>query len=168
MAVKAKMLGREAVMRRLNQLVPEAEKELAQAQLDVAKEAAARIAARAPNGDSGEYQRSIEGDRLSNRPGQERVVGGNATKDKNATGVFADWRWRFLEFGTRAHVIKAKSAPALRFRGSDGRVVSAKSVKHPGAKAQPHIFPTWRAYQKTARRKLANAVNKAVRKAMGK
>ncbi len=168
MAFKAKMLGREATMRKLRRIVPEAEAELAVAQLDVAREAAGKIAARAPVGATGAYKASIEGGRLADRPAQERALGGQPTKDKNATGVFAAWFWRFLEFGTSAHTIRAKNAPALRFRGLGGELVSKQSVKHPGTAAQPHIFPTWRAYRKTARRKMANAVNKAVRKAMGK
>lgn len=136
MALKAKFLGREAVMRKLNKLLPDAEKEVAQAQLEVAQEAASRMAARAPVGATGDYQRSIQGDRLSNRPADRFAIGlKGQTKDKNATGIFADWKWRFLEFGT------VKMA------------------------ARPHIFPTWRAFKKTARRKVANAVNKAVRKA---
>ncbi len=150
MAIKAKMLGREAVMRRLNKFVPDAEKELADAQLDVAQEAAGLIAARAPEGDTGEYKRSIQGDRIANRPGQLRVVSKNATKDKNATGIFAEFMWRWLEFGTKERVVR-------------------KTGKNAGKMTpQPHIMPTWRGYRKKARRKLAAAVNKAVRRARGK
>ncbi len=134
MAIKAKFLGREAVMKKLNRMVPDAERELAQAQMDVAKEAANRIAVRAPVGATGDYKASIEADRIANRPHQE-FTGIRETKDKNATGVFAKFTWRFLEFGTV------------------------------NMAARPHIFPTWRAYRKTARRKMAAAVNKAVRKA---
>lgn len=40
--------------------------------------------------------------------------------------------WRFLEFGTKPHVIKpTKGRKALKFGGS-----FARSVKHPGIKAQ--------------------------------
>lgn len=134
MAIKAKFLGREAVMKKLNAMLPDAERELAQAQMDVAREAASRIAARAPVGATGDYKASIEADRIANRPHQE-FTGIRETKDKNATGVFAKFTWRFLEFGTV------------------------------NMTARPHIFPTWRAYRKTARRKMAAAVNKAVRKA---
>lgn len=139
MVYKAKFQGREAVMRRLNQMVPDVERELAAVQMEVAQEVADRIAARARSmiGGTGEYHRSIEADLLSNRPMNELVGTINLTKDKNATGVFAKFTWRWLEFGT------VKMA------------------------ARPHIFPTWRAYRKTARRKLANAVNKAVRRARG-
>lgn len=168
MAIKAKMLGRDSIMRKLRQVVPEAEAQLAVTQMEVAQEAASKIAARAPVGDTGTYKASIEGARLTDRPGTGRVLGGRATKDPNATGVFAAWNWRFLEFGTGAHTIRAKNAPALRFRGRNGGLVTKEGVNHPGTSAQPHIFPTWRAYQKTARRKMANAVNKAVRKVMGK
>lgn len=168
MGVKAKMLGREATMRKLRKIVPEAETQLAAAQIEVAQEAAGKIAARAPVGETGEYKSSIEGARLADRPGRERVVGGQTTKDPNATGVFAAWFWRFLEFETAPHVIRAKNAPALRFQGRDGGLISRESVNHPGTPAQPHIFPTWRAYRKTARRKMANAVNRAVRKVMGR
>jgi hypothetical protein len=136
MAYKAKFLGREAVMRKLNRMVPDAEKELAQAQMDVAREAADRIAARARSMIAGsEYVQSIQADLISNRPKNELVGAINETKDTNATGVFAKWTWRWLEHGT------------------------VKMAK------RPHIFPTWRAYRKTARRKMANAVNKAVRRA---
>ncbi|HEU4804228.1 MAG TPA: HK97 gp10 family phage protein [Nitrobacter sp.] len=121
-------------MRKLNKMVPDAERELAQAQMDVAREAASRIAARAPVGATGDYKSSIEADRIANRPHQE-FTGIRETKDKNATGVFAKFTWRFLEFGTV------------------------------NMAARPHNFPTWRAYSKTARRKMAAAVNKAVRKA---
>ncbi|WP_416194012.1 HK97 gp10 family phage protein [Nitrobacter sp. TKz-YC01] len=136
MAIKAKFLGREAVMKKLNAMLPEAERELAEAQMDVAREAASRIAARAPVGATGDYKSSIEADRIGNRPHQE-LTGIRETKDKNATAVFAKFTWRWLEFGT----------------------VNMKKG------ARPHIFPTWRAYRKTARRKMAAAVNKAVRKA---
>ena len=150
MAVKAKFLGREAVMRKLNKMVPDAEKELAAAQLEVANEVAAKIAARAPVGDSGDYQRSITGDKLSNRPGQSRIVGTRGTKDKNATGVFANFKWRWIEFGTMGRTVR-------RTGKSAGKMTP-----------QPHIFPTWRAYQKTARRKMAAAVNKTIRRVKGK
>lgn len=144
MRIKATVLGRDEVMRRLRAVVPEAEKELAKAQLEGAQELANRIKGRAPR-ETGRYQASIEADRLANRPGQRRVGGKvkstttgkalGATKDPNATGIFAEYIWRFLEFGT---------------------------VK---MGARPHIFPTFRAYRKRLRRKMAGAVNKAVKKA---
>lgn len=148
MRIKATIEGRDAVMRRLRALVPEAEAELAKEQLEGAIELANRIKLRAPGPRTGRYQASIQADRLANRPGQRRVGGkvkstqtGRAlsdTKDPNATGIFAEFIWRFLEFGT---------------------------VK---MSARPHIFPTYRAYRKKLRRRMANAVNRAVRKARKK
>lgn len=122
-------------MAKLNALVPNAEPDIAAAQLDVARELASRIASRAPVR-TGDYRSSIQGDRLSNRPGKQSAIGlkGNTT-DRNATGIFAEFIWRFIEFGT---------------------------VNMP---ARPHIYPTYRAFKKTARRKVAGAVNKAIRKA---
>lgn len=134
-------------MRRLRALVPAAEAELAKEQLEGAVELANRIKPRAPR-NTGRYAASIQGDRLANRPGERRIGGKvkatgvgrqlSATKDPNATGVFAEFIWRFLEFGT------VKMA------------------------ARPHIFPTFRAYRKKLRRRMANAVNRAVRKARKK
>jgi HK97 gp10 family phage protein len=137
MRIKAQVLGREAVMRKLRALIPEAEKELAKEQLEGAKELANRIKPRAPGPRTGQYQASIQGDRLSSRPGKRAIGKGlkGGTKDPNATGVFAEFIWRFLEFGT------------------------VKMAK------RPHIFPTYRAYRKKLRRRMAGAINKAVRKA---
>jgi hypothetical protein len=134
-------------MRKLNQLVPEAEKELATEQLAAAVDLANAIRPRAPVGE-GEYARSLEGARLADKP-QAAVLGSNS-RDKNATGVFADHRWRWLDFGTAERVQKTR-----------GRRVGA-------APAQPHIFPTFRAKRKAIRRKMAGAVNKAVRRVKGK
>ncbi|HEX5933520.1 MAG TPA: HK97-gp10 family putative phage morphogenesis protein [Pseudorhizobium sp.] len=141
MAFKAKMLGRDKTMRLLNGIVPEAEKELAKAQIEAAQSVASKIKPRAPGPRTGVYQASIQAARLADRP-KERAVGGGAsnsnTKDPNATGVFADYIWRFLEFGT------------------------VKMAK------RPHIFPTWRQERKKVRSKMAAAVRKAVKKAKSK
>lgn len=144
MAIKARFVGREKLLARLNQLAPDTEKEAAQAQMDAANELASAIAARAPMGYSGAYARSIRGGRIAEHPGQAVF---STSKDKNATGVFADYLWRWLEFGT-----------GPRVQSSTGR----RTGKMP---AQPHIFPTFRAMRKRIRRKVAGAINKAVRKA---
>lgn len=147
MAIKAKMMGREALIRKLSHLAPEAEKQLADAQMEGAVELADAIRARAPV-DEGDYARSIEAARLSDKRATS-VLAGN-TRDKNATGVFASHIWRWIEFGTGDRVQK-----------TTGRRVGRMP-------AQRHIFPTFRAKRKAIRRKMANAVNKAVRKVMGK
>lgn len=134
MRVKAKFEGREALMRRLNRLLPDTEKELAAAQLEAGRDLAGAIGNRAPVGATGEYRKSIHADRLSNKS-VGALIGVGRTKDRNAVGIYAEFIWRFLEFGT---------------------------VK---MNAQPHVFPTYRAMKKRTRRKVASAVNKAVRKA---
>lgn len=150
MAFKSKMLGRDAVMRKLRDLVPDAEKEAAKAQIEAADELAIAIKARAPVGrdeGAGDYRASIRGGRIAEAP-ERAVIGARRSKDPNATGVFANHKWRWLEFGT-----------AERFKKT-----GASTGQMP---AQPHIFPTFRQYRKKIRRKVATAINWAVRKARG-
>lgn len=162
MAIKAKIQGRDALNRRLRQLAPEAEKNAAEAKQQIAREAAEAIAARAPIGPTvdkltgkprkaGAYCASIKGGFQRDMQGKVGI-GHTKSKDPDAAGIYAEYIWRFIEFGTKPHINKG-IAPGSR---------------HPGTTKQPHIFPTWRAMQKKARRKINAAVNKAVRKAMGK
>ena len=138
---KAKVEGRDKVMARLRKLVPNAERELAEAQLDSAKQLATAIAARAPVR-TGRYRASISGGRLAGHKGKDVRLGLlGETKDPNATGIFAHFIWRFLEYGTKGG-------------GFGGKGISR----------QPHIFPTYRAMRKKIRRNMANAVNRAVRR----
>ena len=136
--ITAKFENREKVMARLNAVLPEVEKELAAVQLEVGNDLADRIAARAPVR-TGRYRDSIKAARLQDMPKQGRNAAVAAsTKDKNAVGIYAEFIWKFLEFGT---------------------------IKAP---AQPHILPTYRGQKRTIRRKMAAVVNKAVRKARAK
>lgn len=162
MAIKATIQGREALNRRLRQLVPDAEKNAAEAKLQIAKEAAAAIAAKAPIGPAtdpftgkprrvGQYRESIQGGLQRDNKGMVGI-GQTRSKDPDATGVYAEYVWRFIEFGTKPHINKG----------------AAPGTRHPGTAKQPHIFPTWRSMQKKAKRRVSAAINKAVRKAMGK
>jgi hypothetical protein len=144
-ALKAKMQGRAALMRRLNELAPNAERYAAEAKLEAVKEAANLISADAPH-DSGEYMTEIKGERQADNPNIAPVVG-RKSKDPDATAVYAPWIWRFLEFGTKAHINKG------RFAGT----------QHPGTPAQPHVFPTWRAFKPRAKKMVNAAINRAVR-----
>lgn len=143
MASRTKFIGREALMKRLRQLVPDIDEETKKAKLEGAQELAEAIEARAPLGETGDYRASIEGDLVS-RGGTAIPMGSN--RDPDATGIFADYRWRWLEFGT-----------AERVQKTTGRRVGK-------VEAQPHIFPTYRARKKAIRRKVATAINRAVRK----
>ncbi|ACM26524.1 HK97 gp10 family phage protein [Rhizobium rhizogenes] len=143
MALKAKVLGREALNAKLSKIAPNVEKYAVDAKLMAADELAEAIRARAPRGATLEYAESIEGDLLKDRPQQERI-GVSKTKDPSAVGVFAQFIWNWLEFGTAPH-------------GS-----------HPGTPAQPHVFPTYRAMKPAIKKKIRAAVNRAVREAMRK
>lgn len=124
----------------MNRFVPNAERNIAQTQLDVAKELATDIKARAPVR-TGRYRASIRGDRLTSGRG---YVGGKLrglrgqSRDPNATGIFAEYIWRFLEFG---------------HHGRDGKFV-------PG---RPHIFPIYRASKRRIRSKISAALRKTIK-----
>lgn len=151
-------------MRRLEKLAPNVEKYAAQAKLQVAEEAAEMMRERAPTGATLEYRESFSGELLANNPNKKQV-GLSQTKDPSAAGIFAEYIWRFLEFGTAPHSTAKGGGTILgkKLAAQNG----AKGI-HPGTAAQPHIFPTWRAYKKKASAKIRAAVNKAVREAMGK
>lgn len=166
MALKAKFVGREAVTRKIREVAPEVEKAYAKGIEDGAKELANAIRPRAPR-QFGDYAQTIQAAPLSSRPNGLSSVGIGTTKDPNAWGIFADWYWRFLEFGTRSHIIKARRGGRLKFVARDGKRVSARQVSHPGTPRMPHIFPTYRAYRKRIRRRIASAINKALRQKFG-
>ncbi|NEJ73790.1 HK97 gp10 family phage protein [Rhizobium phaseoli] len=163
MAMMAKLKGRDALMRRLNQLAPNVEKYAAEAKLQAAEEAAELMRERAPTGATLEYRESFSGERLANNPNKQQV-GIAQTKDPSAAGVFAEYIWRFLEFGTAPHSTVKGGGTVL---GKKNAAASGTGM-HPGSAAQPYIFPTWRAYKKKASAKIRAAVNRAVREAMGK
>jgi len=86
---------------------------------------------------TGDTGRSIKRDRVT---------------DDSAT-IIAEGAAVYLEKGTRAHVIRARWARALRFAATSGgqrltgtprrgaSVVFARSVRHPGTQAQPFMRP---------------------------
>lgn len=162
MALKTKIKGRDILARELRKLAPEAEKAAVEAKLKVAQEAAAAIAAKAPIGSTvdpftgktrkaGEYKASIKGglqrDFVANLGRSQKQ-----TKDPNATGIYANYIWRFLEFGTRPHVNKG----------------AATGSSHPGSPAQEHVFSTWRTMRPKAKRRINSSVYNAIKRTMGK
>ncbi|WFU88986.1 HK97 gp10 family phage protein [Rhizobium sp. CC1099] len=157
MAINAELRGRDALMRRLEKLAPNVEKYAATVKLEIAKEAAKRIADAAPK-NTGEYAANIKAEPIANNPNKKQV-GITQTKDPTAAGIYAPWFWHFLEFGTAPH----NTAP-----GGGNKSYSGPVNLHPGTAARPHVFTTWRAMKKKAGRKIRAAVNKAVREAMGK
>lgn len=158
MGINYKMQGRAELTRRLERLVPGVTEAAAKAKLEVAQEAAAKIAARAPRR-TGKYAASIKGERQADNPNVKPVVGHRASEDPDATGIYADFIWRFLEFGTKPH-------STLRGGGSNAgkrRAASSGTGLHQGSRKFPHIYPTWRSMKPKAKRKIANAINKYIR-----
>lgn len=138
--VTAKWIGREKVMERMRQLAPEMEKQLATKQLEFAKELADTIRRVAPIGTQkrrrgrkpGHYRRSINGRRIDEEDrGALRGIP-NATKDPNATALYAEFIWRWLEFGSVNNV------------------------------ARPHIFPIYRAMRRKFKREMRQIVRNVV------
>ncbi|MBY5698526.1 HK97 gp10 family phage protein [Rhizobium leguminosarum] len=162
MAITADLKGREALMRRLNQLAPNVEKYAAQAKLEIGKDAAKQIAANAPR-DTGDYADSFKAELVSANP-DKATVGISVTKDPSAVGIYASYIFRFLEFGTAPHSTVKGGGTVL---GKKTAAASGAGI-HPGTPAQAHVFPTWRSLKKKARKRLLAAVNKGVREAMGK
>ncbi len=163
MALKAKILGREALTKKLNALAPSIEKYAAEAKLKSAEELADNIRIRAPTGATLEYMESLEGARLSDHP-DKQAVGISPTKDPSAAGIFAKFTWHWLEFGTAPHNTAPGGGTAL------GQATHSEGggTQHPGTAAQPHIFPTYREAKPKIRKRLLAAVNKGVKEAMGK
>jgi HK97 gp10 family phage protein len=161
MPIKARIQGRDIVMRRLNGLAPKATVAAATAIEVGVKELAETIKSRSPVA-SGEYRNSIIAAKLSGRNDSRKPIGITATKDPNAWGIFADFLWRFLEFGTRPHTIKAKNTSDLVFFSKGNKIVTPQ-VAHPGTSPQPHIFNTYREMRKRIRRRIATAINKALK-----
>lgn len=141
--LKATWVNRDQVMASLRLLSPQIEKQIAAKQLEVAGDLAKRIRDKAPVGNPrwrrnrspGQYRRSIIAGRLADNLGAQ-LHGISQTKDPNATGVFGDFIWRWLEFGT------------------------VKTL------ARPHIFPTYRARKKYIVRTMRRAINTGIKKAM--
>ncbi len=90
--------------------------------------------------------------------------------DLTATIVSGDreaWYARFVEFGTDAHRIKPKNSQGSLY--INGRwLPPGEGVDHPGTTAHPYFYPTWRAGKKAAKRRIARAASKAVKRAATK
>jgi len=160
--IKAR-LSRATMERRLFALAPAAESAMATAIETSAKELASAIQQRAPVGKTGEYRDSIMAVPLAGYNGpKNKLVGIQVSKSKYAWAIIADWYWRFLEFGTRPHTIKAKNVSDLVFFSKGNKIVTPQ-VEHPGASAHPHIFSTYREMRKRLRSRISRAVSKALK-----
>ncbi|AGB71029.1 phage protein, HK97 gp10 family [Rhizobium tropici CIAT 899] len=163
MALKAMIIGRERLNQRINDMAPNVERYAAQAKMAAGTELAEAIRQLAPRGATLEYAESIDADLLASRPAQEQV-GTSKTKDPSAVGIFAEFIWRFLEFGTAPHnTAKGGGTVAGKKQAAAGG-----GNMHPGTAAQPHVFTTYRAMKPRIKRKIMAAVSRGVREAMKK
>jgi HK97 gp10 family phage protein len=163
MALKATITGKDALFRRLTEVAPNVAKYATEAKRKAGDELAEAIRQRAPTGATLEYMESIEADDLANRPHQERVSKA-AAKDPTAVGLFAEYIWRWLEWGTAPHNT-AKGGGAVLGQATHRE---GGGTQHPGTRAQPHIWPTYREMKPKILRRIRAAVNKGVREAMKK
>lgn len=161
--LKARVEGREALMRRLYDLVPQAEEYAAEAKLEVVKEAANLISAAAPHR-TGNYMENIQGERQDANPDIAPIVG-SKSKDPDATAVYAPFIWRFLEFGTKASFAEAPRADK-RYKDKSRMTVGKRA--HAATPAIPHVFPEWNRYRPTAKKIVNAAINRAVKEVQGK
>src|SRR5690606_19501637 len=128
------------------------------AKLEAMEELADKVRVRAPTGETLDYMESLQGHRIADRPAQE-LVGRTPSKDPTAAGLFAKFTWRWLEFGTAPHNTQKGGGTVL----GQMKLREGGGFSHPGSRAFPHIFPTWREYMPEAKKKVRNALNKAIR-----
>ena len=145
--VSMKVRGLDRSLARLRRIVPTLDAEMDKAFSKSAAEVAELSASLAPR-DSGEYAASITSRRIDGvatfqnrknvqtRRGTKLSVSTRRVSATMSYGVFADWIWQFLEFGT------VKSA------------------------AQPHLFPAYRLLKKRITGRGRRAMNKAIRSTM--
>lgn len=162
MGMSAKFEGRAELTRRLEALVPGVTENVAKAKLEIAEEAAKRIAAAAPR-KSGEYAASIKGERQADND-NANIVGHAKSEDPDATGVYGAWYWHFIEFGTKPHST-LKNGYRVGIKKASQQTGKGW---HPGTPKKPHVYPTWRSYKPKAKRKIADAINRYIREHMKK
>lgn len=173
-----KLTGLDRLNRKLQQLPPRAEREIRLAMEKGADEVVSLAKSLAPLGPA-------SGVKSSNNPGALRdsigwVWGSKAPKGSVSLGsvtngsgrrsgdlvitIFAGndeaFYARWVEFGTRPHIINAKNAPVM----SRGGVNFGRTVSHPGAStANAFFFPAYRAMRKRIKSRISRAINKSVR-----
>lgn len=147
--VRMHVRNKERLFAKLRAMDDEIEKDLAAATLKSAEEVAAMAARLAPKNPAtkSEYYKSIVGRQLLHRDGnslsgsarnqvvRRREAGKNVLmRGVGAAGVFASWRWRFVEYGTVNNM------------------------------AWPHLMPAYRSMKKRIRSRMSRAINKATKR----
>ena len=143
--LKSKFTGQQRAFKQLRRVAPEVTEELDKSLQKSAEEVAGLAHDLAPKA-SGEYADSIQAKPIEDKAGVPRW------------GVFADWIWRFIEFGTSA----GKRGERVHQNGRSRKV----GRTHPGTPARPHIWPAYRAVKKRIKGRTTRSINKAVKRAV--
>lgn len=121
----------------------------------------------APIGETGALRASIGytfGEYKSDNANVRGVGAGGGVGDPDLSvaihaGDARAWYARLVEFGTRAHSIKAEEK-----RLSDGSQFYGTEVRHPGTAGQPFFYPAYRLTKKRMRSRLQRATTSAAKK----
>jgi len=157
-AVRAKIIGMDPLIRKLK-VLPEVARE--QIRAAMAKEADEIVALmkRLVQVDDGDLQKSIGWTWGNKVPKGAMAVATKGKGDLSIT-IFAGnekaYYARWIEFGTQSHDIPG--APDWV------RPMLEHGVTHPGSKAFPFFYPGWRAGRKQAKRNLRKAAREAAKK----
>ncbi|WP_319568965.1 HK97 gp10 family phage protein [Cohaesibacter marisflavi] len=139
---KTRWIGKEKAFGKLKSLAPAIEKDLSPS-LEKSADELAGLARRYAPKKSGDYARSIEADQIKE------------DKQTPAWGLFADFIWRFIEFGTKPGRYGARTSSG----GRDRKVYRT----HPGTAARPHIWPAYRIVQRRIKSRTSRTINKAIK-----
>ncbi|PLW76806.1 HK97 gp10 family phage protein [Cohaesibacter celericrescens] len=145
MVVSHKWAGTQKAFKQLRRVAPAVSDELNKGLKQNAEEVAEMAHDFAPKV-SGDYADSINAKEIEDASGVPKW------------GVFADWVWRFIEFGTRS----GRRGTRANVNGRDRRVYRS----HPGNPAQPHLWPAFRAMKRRLKGRTTRSINKAVKKAV--
>lgn len=173
MAAKPSIIGLQALQNKLSRLPKGMRARVKQALAQSADELTDLIKKRAPVGPPSGQQKKKGAKAGALRDSIKQTWGGgkekysvfsgkspkNADPDLTVRISAGNTRVRYahlVEFGSAPHIIKAKHAKAL---GVDGKL--GAQVNHPGAKAQPFFYPSYR----QLRKKIKARTNRAIKSA---
>lgn len=149
----AKFQGREQVLRKLAAIPPAVRSAAKQALAQSADEITEAIRAAAPQGKTGKLKRSIAQTwgggavRYSALKGNVGQAGDPDLSVVISAGNSEVRTAHLVEFGTAPHI--------------NGGLFAG--TEHPGTRAQPFFYSTWRAKRRRARSRISRAVTKAIK-----
>lgn len=155
--------GLDRLQRKLTRIIPDKAKAAARRALEQSADEMVAMMKRLVPVDSGDLRDSI-GWTWGKKPIYSQAIAkvkSAGSGDMVITIYAGNYGVRYahlVEFGSARHIIKAKRAKAL---GKDGRL--GIEVHHPGGKAQPFFFPSYRALRRSARARVSRAISKAIK-----